>query len=523
MPLVDSLLTAVVRSDGDALVLHVGEKPYVVAASGSVELSRQGLGLGAMEGMLAQLLRPTPFAASRETGRRGARTRGNPAGGADRSPWWRPRRRRHLDRTAPSPPGAAGSPAVSQAGGRSPARTVTDYDPGGRTRRRSRRRPRRARMSLRAGRRCRPGAPVPAAGAARRGAHVTGRRIRRRRLRPSAPRRAAVEDARGRARGRRSLMRRPSSLMPDFERRDTSPRRGPWPVPGSISSAGGRAGPRRRRSRSRPTSRSWLPHPRPQADLVAGAVRRWTAPAPATAGSPTSNPDRGRPVDEVAVPGHRRRVLHVTPAAAYRPRLSATSPACRWLGSPPAPAVSPRSPRYDAPAAADSPRAPMPPVEPTVPDHPPTGPSNRSRRCPDCPPAYESTAATRREARPKPLPGVVLSLTRDSARRRRPVVARSRPRRRHRAPAAPGGGARRLGALPDHPGASRGARRRRHPPRSRAKRRCRAATSKPRCSNWRPKARATRKAPSGFATCRTSAGSASRRSATTAAPARCCG
>ena len=32
MPLVDSLLTAVVRSDGDALVLHVGEKPYVVAA-----------------------------------------------------------------------------------------------------------------------------------------------------------------------------------------------------------------------------------------------------------------------------------------------------------------------------------------------------------------------------------------------------------------------------------------------------------------------------------------------------------
>ena len=47
MPLVDSLLTAVVRSDGDALVLHVGEKPYVVAASGPVELSRQGLGLGA--------------------------------------------------------------------------------------------------------------------------------------------------------------------------------------------------------------------------------------------------------------------------------------------------------------------------------------------------------------------------------------------------------------------------------------------------------------------------------------------
>ena len=68
MSLVDSLLTAVVRSDGDALVLHVGEKPYVVAAGGSVELSRQGLGLGAMEGMLAQLLSADALRALREMG-----------------------------------------------------------------------------------------------------------------------------------------------------------------------------------------------------------------------------------------------------------------------------------------------------------------------------------------------------------------------------------------------------------------------------------------------------------------------
>lgn len=68
MPLVDSLLTAVVRSDGDALVLHVGEKPYVVAASGPVELSRQGLGLGAMEGMLAQLLTADALRSLREMG-----------------------------------------------------------------------------------------------------------------------------------------------------------------------------------------------------------------------------------------------------------------------------------------------------------------------------------------------------------------------------------------------------------------------------------------------------------------------
>jgi twitching motility protein PilT len=68
MPLVDSLLTAVVRSDGDALVLHVGEKPYVVAPGGAVELSRQGLGLGAMEGMLAQLLSADALRVLREMG-----------------------------------------------------------------------------------------------------------------------------------------------------------------------------------------------------------------------------------------------------------------------------------------------------------------------------------------------------------------------------------------------------------------------------------------------------------------------
>lgn len=68
MPLVDSLLTAVVRSDGDALVLHVGEKPYVVAAAGPVELSKQGLGLGAMEGMLAQLLSADALRGLRELG-----------------------------------------------------------------------------------------------------------------------------------------------------------------------------------------------------------------------------------------------------------------------------------------------------------------------------------------------------------------------------------------------------------------------------------------------------------------------
>ena len=56
MALVESLLTAIVRSDGDALVMHVGERPYVIASAGPIELSSHALNLGAMEGMLGQLL-----------------------------------------------------------------------------------------------------------------------------------------------------------------------------------------------------------------------------------------------------------------------------------------------------------------------------------------------------------------------------------------------------------------------------------------------------------------------------------
>ena len=58
MALVESLLSAIVRADGDALVLHVGERPSVVAASGQVELSSRALTLEAMAGLLGQLLSP---------------------------------------------------------------------------------------------------------------------------------------------------------------------------------------------------------------------------------------------------------------------------------------------------------------------------------------------------------------------------------------------------------------------------------------------------------------------------------
>jgi hypothetical protein len=54
--LVDSLLSAIVRVDGDALVLHAGERPYVVGPSGQSQLASRELTLEAMTGMLNELL-----------------------------------------------------------------------------------------------------------------------------------------------------------------------------------------------------------------------------------------------------------------------------------------------------------------------------------------------------------------------------------------------------------------------------------------------------------------------------------
>jgi len=54
--LVDSLLSAIVRADGDALVMHVGERPYVVVGTQTINISTHGLNLDAMTGMLSQLL-----------------------------------------------------------------------------------------------------------------------------------------------------------------------------------------------------------------------------------------------------------------------------------------------------------------------------------------------------------------------------------------------------------------------------------------------------------------------------------
>ena len=54
--LVPSLLQAIVNIDGEALVMHAGDKPYVVSPSGQVELASRGLTLDAVTGIVAQLL-----------------------------------------------------------------------------------------------------------------------------------------------------------------------------------------------------------------------------------------------------------------------------------------------------------------------------------------------------------------------------------------------------------------------------------------------------------------------------------
>jgi twitching motility protein PilT len=55
MSLVPSLLRAIVTIDGEALVLHVGDKPYVLSPSGQVDLAPRGLTYEAVAGVIAQL------------------------------------------------------------------------------------------------------------------------------------------------------------------------------------------------------------------------------------------------------------------------------------------------------------------------------------------------------------------------------------------------------------------------------------------------------------------------------------
>jgi twitching motility protein PilT len=66
--LVPSLLQAIVRADGEALVLHAGDKPYVVSPTGQVELATSGLTLEAVNNIVNQLLPPALQQALEEFG-----------------------------------------------------------------------------------------------------------------------------------------------------------------------------------------------------------------------------------------------------------------------------------------------------------------------------------------------------------------------------------------------------------------------------------------------------------------------
>ncbi len=56
MQLVDSFLAAIVREDGESLVLHVGERPIVVAPRGPIEIASAVMTLEAMDSLLLELL-----------------------------------------------------------------------------------------------------------------------------------------------------------------------------------------------------------------------------------------------------------------------------------------------------------------------------------------------------------------------------------------------------------------------------------------------------------------------------------
>jgi twitching motility protein PilT len=121
MALVDSLLSAIVRADGDALVMHVGERPYVVMGTQTINISTHGLSLDAMIGMLGQLLPPESLLQLDEFGAVEYRV---PQGDGDRftvvaarggdDVWIEIRRRRQQPARAAAPPAEA-APAMPPA------------------------------------------------------------------------------------------------------------------------------------------------------------------------------------------------------------------------------------------------------------------------------------------------------------------------------------------------------------------------------------------------------------------------
>lgn len=69
MSLLPSLLRAIVQMDGDSLVLHAGERPYVVSEAGQVELAATGITPEAIAGVIEQLMPADTRRALSEFGR----------------------------------------------------------------------------------------------------------------------------------------------------------------------------------------------------------------------------------------------------------------------------------------------------------------------------------------------------------------------------------------------------------------------------------------------------------------------
>lgn len=68
MNLVDTLLRAIIRQDADAMILHVGDPPYIMAPSGTVELSARPLTEQSLSGLVTQLLPPQELRTLNELG-----------------------------------------------------------------------------------------------------------------------------------------------------------------------------------------------------------------------------------------------------------------------------------------------------------------------------------------------------------------------------------------------------------------------------------------------------------------------
>ena len=124
---IESLVAAVLKENGDGLVMHVGERPYVISPDGSTNLSERTLTVDAMKGVLNDLLSPADQETLEDIGavEREVTSKEAPGdkfllvaarGGDDI--WIELRRQRAIVRPAPAP--AAEVPAAPGAPGRAP-------------------------------------------------------------------------------------------------------------------------------------------------------------------------------------------------------------------------------------------------------------------------------------------------------------------------------------------------------------------------------------------------------------------